>query len=122
MTDAHDLTVFYDGACPICRREIEVYKSRGGADTIAWLDVANCAADDLPQGYTRDRLLGRFHVMTDHGTLIDGGAAFIEIWRALPIFRPLAALFSLPGAAPVLEQLYSGFLKLRPRLQRLVSP
>ena len=122
MTDPSDLKVFYDGACPLCRREITVYKNRGGADAIEWVDVANCSPAALPDGCTRDRLLGRFHVMTADGALIDGGRAFIEIWRALPVFRPLAMLFSLPGATPVLERLYTGFLKMRPRLQRWVSP
>lgn len=34
------LTVYYDGACPLCRREIEFYRRRRGADAIEWVDAA----------------------------------------------------------------------------------
>jgi len=34
------LTVYFDGACPLCRREIAHYRSRDRAARIAFLDIA----------------------------------------------------------------------------------
>ena len=35
--------VFYDGACPLCIREIAFYKRRKGADGVTWVDVSDAA-------------------------------------------------------------------------------
>ncbi len=32
--------VFFDGACPLCAREIEFYQKQEGASGIAWVDGA----------------------------------------------------------------------------------
>ena len=32
--------VFFDGACPLCAREIEFYQKQEGASRIAWVDGA----------------------------------------------------------------------------------
>ena len=37
MGDARPLTVFYDGACPLCDREISFYKRRRGAEGVRWI-------------------------------------------------------------------------------------
>ena len=35
------LTVFFDGSCPICSKEIIFYKMRAGADELSWVDVSD---------------------------------------------------------------------------------
>ena len=34
------LTVYYDGKCGLCRREIEYYKRVAPADRFVWFDIA----------------------------------------------------------------------------------
>lgn len=34
------LTVMFDGACPLCRREISVYQSLTPLEPVQWLDVS----------------------------------------------------------------------------------
>lgn len=114
-----DVTVFYDGACPLCRREIGFYQGLKGADTIDWVDVAHCNDDTIPTDVTREQLLGRFHIRAADQTVKSGAEAFVEIWQNLPAFRPFAKLARIPGAMPVLEFGYTVFLKFRPTLQRL---
>lgn len=32
-------TVYYDGGCPVCSREINFYRHRPGGESLAWVDV-----------------------------------------------------------------------------------
>ncbi|MEL6265968.1 MAG: DUF393 domain-containing protein [Pseudomonadota bacterium] len=112
-------TVYYDGACPVCSREIATYRGMQGGGEIAWIDVADPAsADRLPPGTDRDRLLARFTVETRDGRQIDGARGFAALWRALPRMRRLGRLLDSPPVAAVAELGYRGFLALRPLWRR----
>lgn len=116
MEPAKTLTVYYDGACPVCSREIGVYRGCAGAERIAWVDVAAAdapplVADDL----SRAQAMARFHVRAEDGTLVSGAAAFAALWRALPGWRWAGRVATLPLIAGALEALYRGFLALRRR-------
>ncbi len=104
------LTVYYDGACPVCRREIGFYSKRTGGD-VAYCDVAAeaCPAPDLDRG----EALARFHVRLPDGALVSGAAAFLALWRATPGFRLAGKALSAPPVVAVLDVAYAGFLKLR---------
>lgn len=114
------LTVLYDGACPLCRREIDVYQGLEPlqADApICFADVSN-AALPLPAGTTREQLMARFHVQHPNGELLSGAQAFLALWAALPGWRWLAFAGRVPGAAWLMERTYRLFLRWRPTLQR----
>lgn len=86
------LTVLYDGACPLCRREIGIYrglKPLRSDSPVCFADV-NDAALPLPLGTTREQLLARFHVRSRDGQLLSGAQAFLALWAALPGWRWLA--------------------------------
>ena len=34
-----DITVYYDGKCPLCRREINIYKSLSGSTDVSYIDI-----------------------------------------------------------------------------------
>jgi predicted DCC family thiol-disulfide oxidoreductase YuxK len=53
------VTVFYDGACPLCSAEIGFYRRRRGADRVGWVDVSACQAENVTAGLTRDQALRR---------------------------------------------------------------
>lgn len=110
------LTVMFDGACPLCRREIDVYQSLVPLETVEWLDVS--AADAGLSPHDQAMLLARFHVRGADGQLHSGAAAFVALWLAMPGWRWLGRVCRLPGFTPVLEWMYRGFLRLRPHLQR----
>jgi predicted DCC family thiol-disulfide oxidoreductase YuxK len=117
------LTVLYDGACPLCRREIGIYRGLQPlrSDTpVCFADVSD-AALPLPPGTTREQLLARFHVRGSNGQLLSGAQAFLALWAALPGWRWLARVGRLPGAAWAMEHLYRVFLRWRPALQRWAS-
>jgi ubiquinone biosynthesis monooxygenase Coq7 len=114
------LTVLYDGACPLCRREIGIYRGLQPNSPVCFADV-NDSAQPLPPDTTRDQLLARFHVRRSDGQLLSGAQAFLALWAALPGWRWLALAGRLPGAAWAMERTYRLFLRWRPALQRWAS-
>ena len=120
VNPALPLTVLYDGACPLCRREIGVYRGLQPLHPdrpVCFADVNNTALP-LPPDTTREQLLARFHVRAGDGELLSGAQAFLALWSALPGWRWLALAGRLPGAAWVMERGYRLFLRWRPKLQR----
>ena len=118
--DTPQLTVLYDGACPLCRREIGVYSGLRPDTPLCFADVSD-AALPLPPGTTREQLLARFHVRRADGELLSGAQAFLALWTVLPGWRWLARAGQLPGAAWAMERVYRLFLRWRPALQRWAS-
>jgi len=107
------LSVWYDGDCPLCRREIAIMRRldrRGRIDFVDATGPATCPVD-------RAELLARFHAMED-GRLLSGAAAFAAMWRAIPVLRPIGLLARNRLMLNLLERAYLRFLLVRARLQR----
>ncbi|MEO0982372.1 MAG: DUF393 domain-containing protein [Pseudomonadota bacterium] len=114
---SHGLTVYFDGSCPLCLSEINFYRARRGADAIDWVDVSAARGSSAAADLSCADAMSRFHVRLADGRLLDGGAAFAALWRALPAFRLAGLLFSAPPLRWVLNVAYDLFLPMRPRLQ-----
>ena len=75
------VTVWFDGACPLCRREIALMRRLDRRGALRLIDVSGantaCPLD-------RATLLARFHAQVGDGPLLVGAAAFAAVWRALP--------------------------------------
>ncbi len=110
------LTVMFDGACPLCRREIDVYQSLTPLEMVSWMDVSKDTAG--VSAADQARFMARFHVRLQDGRLLSGAAAFVALWLVMPGWRWLGWVGRLPGVTPVLELAYCAFLRLRPYLQR----
>ena len=82
VKQALPLTVLYDGACPLWRREIGVYRGPQPLhpdSPVCFADVSDTAwalPSALPPGTTREQLLARFHVRGRDGALLSGAQAF----------------------------------------------
>lgn len=85
---------------------------------ITFIDVSENADPSCP--IDQSELLARFHA-EEEGVVLSGAAAFAAMWRAIPGLRPLGLLARNKWVLAALERLYLLFLKVRPRLQRLVS-
>ncbi len=107
------LTLYYDGGCPVCTREIGFYQRRRGAERIHWVNLAVCEDSELGAGLSRDAAYTRLYVRRPDGELISGARAFAALWQALPAFRLAGRVAAFPGIVQVLEWGYRGFLRLR---------
>ena len=107
MTPA--LTVFYNGACPICAREIHHYQK------IATTRQLPLAFEDISgdEGYcplNQQDMLMRLHVKDSNGAFYKGVDAFIRLWRELPYYTILSRIAALPLLKPGLIALYDRIL------------
>lgn len=116
MTSQPALVVWFDGACPLCRKEIDLMRKLDQRRAIEFIDVARreslCPID-------REALLRRFHAQERGGPILSGAAAFAAMWRAVPLLRPLGLIAQWPPVLWLLERTYGGFLRFRPTLQRI---
>jgi len=113
---APPLTVWHDGACPLCQREIALMRRLDRRGAIHFIDVsdpANAGVCPLDPA----ELLARFHAM-EGGQLLSGAAAFAAMWRAIPLLRPLGRLAQFKPVLWFLERAYVCFLRIRPWLQQ----
>ncbi len=116
MNSETTVTVWFDGACPLCVREIALMRRLdrlGRIDFVEAREAQDCPIDTAT-------LLARFHAREADGPIVSGAAAFAAMWRAIPVLRPLGLLARSRPVLWLLERLYLLFLKARPSLQRLV--
>lgn len=109
------LTVWHDGDCPLCRREIALMRR---LDRRGRIDFIDATAGDAACPIDRRDLLARFHARED-GRMLSGAAAFAAMWRAIPLLRPLGLAARNRHVLRLMETAYIGFLRARPTLQRL---
>ena len=111
------LTVYYDGGCPMCAREVGMYQSLKGAEFIEWVNLSTLPDGEVAPGVIKKNALARFHAVDYEGNIYVGAAAFAALWCMLPRFRILGALFNRWPFRVILDRLYRLFLVVRPFLQ-----
>jgi predicted DCC family thiol-disulfide oxidoreductase YuxK len=112
---AFEIEVYYDGACPMCAREISMLRRLDRAGRIRFIDIAAPDFDATTVGVSREALMARIHGRLPDGTLIDGVEVFRRLYTAVG-FGPAVALTRLPGVAQLLDMAYAGFARRRLRL------
>jgi predicted DCC family thiol-disulfide oxidoreductase YuxK len=114
MTD-FDIEVFYDGACPLCMREVRLLHRLDERQRIRFADIAAEGFDRGSVGVTWEALMDRIHARLPDGTIIEGVEVFRRLYAAVG-FGPLVAVTRLPGVAQLLDLGYRWFAKNRLRL------
>jgi predicted DCC family thiol-disulfide oxidoreductase YuxK len=115
------MTVYFDGSCPLCRREIGFYKNSAGADQIRWEDISRVLDGQVAGDLSCQQAMARFHVRATDGSLKSGAAAFVELWLSLKNWYWLGWIFAHPPGVWFLEKCYVGFLRIRPAIQRRIK-
>ena len=114
-SDAVVATVFYDGGCPMCSREIRHYRRLRGADRLVWIDIAANDRMLAVHGLERQTAMERFHVLDASGHWQIGARGFIELWSHLPAYRWLASLLRMMHLESILDVVYNQFARWRMR-------
>ena len=108
----YPLTVFYDGACPICAREMAVMKRLDRKQRLNLCDFSAPGYDAEPTGLHPERLGAVIHAQWSDGTIITGVEVFRAIWQAVGL-GILARLSRLPFIDVLMVRAYAWFARNR---------
>jgi predicted DCC family thiol-disulfide oxidoreductase YuxK len=112
------LTVFHDGSCPLCRREIGL--ARRVTESVEFIDVSRAGTNEIVPGLRGDVAMQRFHVRRADGEILSGAAAFIEMWSHAPRLKWMRQVARHRWLVWLLDKVYGLFLYLRPAISGLL--
>lgn len=115
------LTLFYDGACPLCQAEILFLSGRNHANLLEFIDINSEKYDPLKVGVSCEQALAAMYGQYADGTLINGPAVFPEAYRRANL-PTLAWLFSRETVQPALQMGYQFFAKNRHAISKVLGP
>jgi predicted DCC family thiol-disulfide oxidoreductase YuxK len=121
MNSLEKLTLFYDGACPLCQAEILFLSRRNQAGLLDFVDINSERFDSAKVGISCEQALAAMYGQYDNGVLIKGAAVFPAAYRRadLPL---LAWIFSRKSLHAILQAAYRFFAKNRHAISRLLGP
>ena len=108
--------VLFDGACPMCSREIAHYRRLEGSDRLAWIDIAQTPDIEQRFGVSHSVAMALFHVRDASGDWQVGAYGFVELWGHLQGYRWLGHAIRSLHLTPLLDRAYRRFARWR--LQR----
>ena len=102
------LTVYYDGACPKCRRDRATYEKLAGplAEQVCWFDITGQDSHLRDLGIDPQQALSELHVRDPDGRLVSELDAYILLMQKVPLLKPVAWLIGLPLIRSLLAKLY----------------
>ena len=109
------IEVFFDGACPLCMREMRMLQRRDRNHRIRFVDITAKGFEAASVGLTWEAIMARIHGRLPDGTIVEGVEVFRRLYAELG-FGPLVSLTRLPGIRQALDVAYDAFAKNRLRL------
>lgn len=111
----NQLLVFFDGECPLCKREIKFLESIIHVGNAKFLDISEEKFEFDKYNKTYSLLMSEIHALKSDGTWLTGMEVFREVY-SLTKFRYLVKLTRLPLIKQIFNICYSIFAKNRLKL------
>ena len=113
----YPLTIFFDGSCPLCRREIALLTK---FDEQQQLRVVDCSAADFApvEGHCREAMMALIHARDAAGVWVIGAPVFAAAYRAAG-FASIASLWGSPRLQPMWRVVYPWIARNRMWLSKL---
>jgi len=114
-----DITVYYDGSCPSCIKDMHTYDKLSGAagKPVTWVDITG-QEDHLRRiGIDPVRALLELHIQDQNQQVLSEMDAYIALMNRVPRLKPLAWLIGLPVLRPLLAKLYHWMVTRRLKRQ-----
>ncbi|WP_431064782.1 thiol-disulfide oxidoreductase DCC family protein [Methylotuvimicrobium sp.] len=115
MNNPPDFTLFYDGHCPICQKEVAWLRRKNQKGRLAFQDIQDENFDPQVYGKTFDDFMAEIHGLYPDGRLIKGVEVFCAAYSAVGLGW-LAAPMRWRLLRPLFDRLYAGFARHRLRL------
>jgi len=122
MTTLSPTCVFYDGACPLCSREVRHYKklllnNKETQTDIDWIDISESRVELESECIKYEDAMRLMHVKDDSGIHQVGLEAVLTLWDRLPYYRRFAQVIRrIPGIHPLLSNIYELTAKHRMKI------
>ncbi len=121
MTSNSTTCVFYDGACPLCSREVKHYQklvqNKGFKNDIDWIDISKSKVELKAECIKYEDAMRLMHIKDGSGVHQVGLDAVLTLWDRLPYYSRVSRfLRRIPGIHPVLVNTYEFFAKHRMKL------
>lgn len=144
MPSPPQATLFYDGGCPLCAKEIDHYRRLDSERRVSWLDIHATPAHLEPHGVAPADALARIHAVDRDGKmqaprrapnpcprrrssrqtasralvpLQVGVPAFLAVWSALPYWWVLPPIMrAVPMGVPIASAAYTAWARHRLRI------
>lgn len=127
------LTVFYDGGCPLCLKEIQHYIHLQTNEYTASsllpesplrlrqpLQFANVHGEEFvmppelsSRGIQKLDLLKTIHALDENGSVVTGARVFKQMWERLPYWNAMGLITKVPLVMMVAEKIYTHFASRR---------
>jgi len=111
-------TVYFDGLCKLCSKEINHYKKQDRLNFIDFVDICSDQFDAKKENLDPYKIHKIMHVRRQDGSIATRVDAFIEIWKCIPKYNFAARFASFSPVKHILEIFYSVFVIIRPILPR----
>lgn len=116
----YPLTIYFDGACPLCLAEMTNLQLRNVAGLLRFEDASRPDFKNYPPGTDRPALMALLHVQCADGRVLRGAEAFRLIYAGAQL-RGLAWLISAPGLRQLVDWVYPFVARNRYRIPRSVA-
>jgi len=105
--------MLYDGACPICTREVEMLRRKDKHDRIDFQDIQSAEFDPAAYGLTAQLVRDKLHGILPDGSVVTGMEVIRRAYRAIGLGW-LWAPTGWPVLRWVFDGLYAVWAKMRP--------
>jgi predicted DCC family thiol-disulfide oxidoreductase YuxK len=115
------LTLYFDGECPLCAREIRFLSLHATGARLSFVDISSDEFDAEPLGFTLKQMQSSLHARFADGRWMKGLDATLWSWRAAGL-GIWATPLTWRVIRPLLAVGYRVFCRLRPHLAWLPHP
>jgi len=107
------ISVFFDGKCNLCSKEINYYQRIAPKNTFNWVDITKTPGELDKFEIKLSDGLRLMHVADSNGNIFTGVDAFIIMWKQIKYWNFLGLFVSLPIVKQIAKLLYQYFADWR---------
>ena len=107
------ISVFFDGKCNLCSKEIDYYQRIAPKNTFNWVDITKTPGELDKFEIKLSDGLRLMHVADSNGNIFTGVDAFIIMWKQIKYWKILGLFVSLPIVKQIANLLYQYFADWR---------
>ena len=117
----HSFTLFYDGKCPLCLREVKYLETLNNQNRVKFINLHD--PDKMKQYPSIDisNAMKVLHGISSNGSLVLGLRATHGVWSILGKGH-ITFILTLPLLAPIFNFLYRLFARNRSLIGKMIFP